>query len=518
MSSVFMGSVRLANIKVWDTGEIIDIIAQTRHSHLIGETIDCTGVTVTPGLVDMHVHFFDPGNTQREDIRSGSAAASAGGFTDVAMMPDTLPAADGEPFMEGQASREELIGQGFSSVLDYWQRYADSFDPNQPIDYCMVAAATVDRQGRRVSRERMWERFLRGSDSVKRYGHPVVALSDDPRAISERMLDRVMELAHVNDLVVMDHCENHTSGMINEGELSRRLGVPGIPDSAEIDVIRRDIEACRRTGARLHLQHVTTAGGFDLIREAKQEGLPVTCETAPHYFALTDKDVERYGAYAKVNPPLRSAADRLATLEAIADGTVDAIATDHTPLTLADRQVHALSALDGISGLETSYALAHTLLVTTGVIGDRRLVELMSLGPAQILGLNRNRISMMLTEDPALAAQESLKALATRVTVNPEASETSDFDQIAASSQSAGQKAHRVLDLTDGRHQHVRLSLVAPKQKWNIDTRRFFSNGHNSPFNGWKVHGMPIATIMGSRLHDVAQHIRNKEAHGRWNI
>ncbi len=478
-----VGTVRLAKVREWDTGELIDILVKTRHHSLKGATVDCTGLVAAPGLVDMHVHFNDPGHTNREDMHSGSAAASCGGFTDVALFADTEPAADGQSFQDDPPTNKL---RGFDSVLDYLERYGHEFDPNQPIDYALIAAATLGRAGKRVNDPENWEPFLRGGVYERNYGHPVVALSDDDRLIPDQLLEQIMENAADDGIVVMDHSERIPRGTVNEGEISRRLGIQGSPDSAEIEIVRRDIDCARRTGARLHLSHLSTAGAFDLVRQAKDEGLPVTCDTAPHYFALTEKDLERYGALAKVNPPLRSAADRRAVLTALADGTIDAISCNHTPLTHDEKQGNTFEAQDGISGLETCYGLCHTLLVTTGLIEETQLIKMLSLAPSRILGLGRSRIPDMLTT-PSTGV-----------------------------SHVGGESPRRVLDLTVNRNRHVNISLLAPDQQWTVHADHFLSKGHNTPFDGWKLTGLPVATIVHSRLHDVGRRLRLKAEKGQW--
>lgn len=524
-----MGIVRLRNVREWDTGELVDILVRSRHHSLDGRTVDCTGLSIAPGFVDMHVHFNDPGHLEREDMHTGSAAASKGGYTDVALLPDTDPAADGHEF-QGTPPVNQL--RGFSSVLDYLERYGKEFDPNQPIDYVLVAAASLGREGKRSNDPQNWEPYLRGGAYERGYGHPVVALSDDGRMISDATLEHVMQYAADDGIVVMDHPQRIEHGTVNKGEISRRLGIAGNPDSAEIDAVRRDIECARRTGARLHLSHLSTEGALDLVRQAKDEGLPVTCDTAPHYFALTEKDLERYGSRGKVNPPLRSASDRRAVLAAIADGTVDAISCNHTPLTHEEKEGNTFEAQDGISGLETCYGLCETVLVKTGLIHETQLIQMMSLAPARILGIERSRLPEMLarSEGPLKGAKGSTARKDAMVAANDAREEASaaDASSPAASQAKEGGRgksvppargakaANRVLDLTVSRNRHVNFSLVAPDQEWTVDAERFLSKGHNTPFDGWKLTGLPVATIVHSRLHDVGRQIRLRAEEGRW--
>jgi dihydroorotase len=288
----------------------------------------------------------------------------------------------------------------------------------------------------------------------------------------------------------MEHCEHHTSGVINDGEVSRKLGVEGVPSSTEMAIVSRDIEAARTSGAHIHLQHVSTSEAFDAVRRAKAEGISVTCETAPHYFALSDQAVEKYGSLAKMNPPLRSEADRQATLEAIADGTVDVIATDHAPHTVSEKSSGLLESPNGIIGLETSYALANSYLVESGLISHDRLIELMSLNPADLEGMQRVNIDQLLDVHNTAAAHE----------------ESSD---LAA--------PHRVLDVrgmavdsdTDDADDEVvapriNLSLLAPHAEWTVEPEAFLSKARNTPFGGQTLTGRAVATIVNATLFDVA--------------
>jgi dihydroorotase len=285
-------------------------------------------------------------------------------------------------------------------------------------------------------------------------------------------LDQVLQNAKLHGIFLMEHCEHHESGVINEGETSHKLGVEGVAASTEMDIVARDIEAARRTGVHIHLQHVSTAAAFDAVRAAKAEGVPITCETAPHYFALSDKDVETYGAMAKMNPPLRTQADRQATLAAIADGTVDVIATDHAPHTAEEKSRGLVDSPNGIIGLETSYALANTLLVESGLISHHRLIELMSVNPAHLVGLERADIAALVSTDA---------------------------------------QGRRVVDLT-GRDDegdndpasHINLSLLAPHAAWSIDASAFRSKARNTPFDGYHATGRAIATVVSSHLIDAA--------------
>lgn len=465
-------TVRLNNVKVWDTGENVDLIVAAAYAP--ARVIDGTGLVVAPGLVDLHVHFRDPGQTEKEDMMSGAAAAAAGGFTDVCLQPNTVPTADGEPLHNDNPISRRLLKQGFISVLDYLELYEGAFEVELPVNYTLTVAASKGRGGVETSRPQVWEPFLRGE--LADAGHPIVAISDDGSAVTPEILDDVLAMAGEHGLFLMEHCEHHESGVVNAGEVAERLGVEGVPASTELAIVRRDIEAARRSGVHVHLQHVSTAEAFAAIREAKADGVPVTCETAPHYFALRDTDVEKYGAMAKMNPPLRSESDRQATLAAIADGTVDAIATDHAPHTTEEKSRGLLDSPNGIIGLETSYALGVTELVESGLITHSRLIELMSTKPAALIGVERTDISELL-QPPSQSGSE-------------------EYD---------GRSGHRILDLTAFPQVEANLSLLAPKQTWTVEASAFASKARNTPFDGWELTGKPVATVVNSQLRHTAE-------------
>ena len=451
-------TILLTNVEIWDTAELIDlVVAAPIEFGDKPQSIDGTGLVLAPGLVDVHVHFRDPGQKQKEDMVSGSLAAAAGGFTDVALQPNTIPAADGEPFTRADPVGKQLLKQGFISVLDYWQLYEDAFEQPLSVNYTCVAAASRGRLGQEVSRDNLWEPFLRGE--LADAGHPVVALSDDGSALADSLVLQTLETARFHGIPVMEHCERGKD---------------------EVAIIERDIAAVRQTGAHVHFQHVSTKAAFDLIRAAKSDGLPVTCETAPHYFALSDTALAEYGSAAKMNPPLRSEEDRQATIAAIADGTVDLIATDHAPHTADDKAGQLETAANGIVGLETSYGLAVTELVDTGVITHCRLIELMSLYPAHLVGLPRVRLSEL-----PVQADEGARRLLDLTTFQPETDEDGKVTE-----------------------SFLNLSLLAPRTRWTVEAENFMSKGRNAPFDGWQLTGMPVATVHNGELIDVTGRLK----------
>ncbi len=306
----------LRNIRVWDTGEIIDMVipsADARNKPEPGGVIeadfDATGLTVAPGFADPHVHFRDPGQTYKESMVSGCRAAASGGYTNVLIMPNTVPAMDGRAVKAGASGAAEVLDAGCSDVIDYLQHYERVHDVSLPVRYDLCVCASKDRAGVEASDPADWLRHLDGHDmdgkDAWQLAHPVTAISDDGAAVTPGLLDQVLANVKESGLYLIEHCEHHDTGAVNDGPVSRKLGVPGIPEDTELKIVARDIEKARETGVHIHFQHVSTAISFDAIRKAKAEGLPITCETAPHYLALCDEDLLEYGTLAKMNPPLR---------------------------------------------------------------------------------------------------------------------------------------------------------------------------------------------------------------------
>ena len=322
---------------------------------------DLGGKIVVPGLVDMHVHLREPGLEQKEDIASGTRAAAHGGFTAVCCMPNTKPVIDNAVGVEYVAARAAAVGK------------------------CRVHVAGSCSQGLKG------ETLSEMGDMV---AHGAVAFTDDGRGVQGAgMMRRVMDYAAPFDRVVMSHCQDEDlvgEGQVNEGVVSTRLGMLGWPAAGEEIQIARDIALCRLTGCPLHVQHLTTARGLELVRAAKAEGLPVTCEVTPHHLFLTEDALrDDYNTALKVNPPLRTAEDAAALVEGVVDGTVDAIVTDHAPHVDFEKDREFELAPFGMIGLETSLALVITHLVAPGVISWERAVELMAVAPRRILRLER---------------------------------------------------------------------------------------------------------------------------------
>ena len=477
--------ITLHDVKVWDTGEVIDLVIPGTAADLLTDAdrpfppaaaqvadgdvhIDATGLTVAPGLADPHVHFRDPGQTAKETMVSGCAAAASGGYTNVLIMPNTVPAMDGENVAVGQPGADEVLAAGHDYVIDFLQHYEADHGVTLPVAYDLCVCASKDRAGKEPTElaDIAWYMPGRhtGEKDAAQLAHPVTAVSDDGSAVPDAILDEVLTRIKDAGLYLIEHCEHHDTGFINEGPVSRQLGLPGIPEDTELRIVARDIEAARRTGAHVHFQHVSTAGSFEAIRKAKAEGLPITCETAPHYIALTDEAILEYGPLAKMNPPLRSAVDRQAVHAAIADGTVDLIATDHAPHTMEEKNAGLEAAPNGIIGLECAYGVCHKVLVDGGIISEQRLIELMATAPMHLMGHTPTDVAGLLNTSSACATK-------------------------------------RTLDLGAVEHpESVNLVILDTDRPWTVEPERFHSKARNTPFGGWQVTGMPLATVIASKL------------------
>ncbi|MCF2620907.1 dihydroorotase [Collinsella tanakaei] len=329
------------------------------------EVIDLSGKYLVPGLVDMHVHLREPGYEHKEDIESGTRAAAHGGFTGVCSMPNTDPVTDNGVTIEYVKSVAAAKG------------------------HCRVYPSGAMTKG------------LKGeiiSEMGDMVAHGCVAFTDDGRGVQGAgMLRRAMDYGKMFGKVFMSHCQDEDlvgEGQVNEGVASTRLGLLGWPAEGEEIQIARDIAIAKLTGAKLHIQHISTAHGIELVRAAKAEGLPVTCEATPHHMFLTEDAITgTYDTSLKVNPPLRTADDAAAVVAAVVDGTVDAIVTDHAPHADWEKSREFELAPFGMIGLETSLALVITNLVKTGKIDYARMVELMSIAPRRILGVDQVSIA-----------------------------------------------------------------------------------------------------------------------------
>ncbi|MBW2328886.1 MAG: dihydroorotase [Deltaproteobacteria bacterium] len=373
--------------------------------------IDASECWVVPGLIDMHVHLREPGEEYKEDILSGTRAAAAGGFTGVACMPNTKPVND------SRAVTTLILEQAAKGSCRVYP----------------VGAISKNSEGGSLAE----------FGDMKEAG--IVAVSDDGLPVRDsQLMRRALEYAGDYGLAVISHSEEPSlsHGVMNEGVVSTRLGLKGIPTAAESIMVYREIALAEYTNTRIHIAHVSSAMSTDLIRAAKARGVQVTAETTPHYFTLTDEAVEGYNTNAKMNPPLRSEEDRQAIMQGLADGTFDAIATDHAPHSILEKEVEFDLAMNGIIGLETSLPLS-LALVRDGLIDEMRLLELMSVNPARILGL-------------------------------------------AAGTLSTGAAA----DIT----------LINPDLTFSYTEDQVVSKSKNSPFLGWKLQGRAVLTMVEGRI------------------
>ena len=410
-TAVFADRCEVCDI-LTEGGKIVRIAPEIEDAE--AETIDAAGLHVFPGLIDMHVHLREPGFEYKEDIASGSAAAVHGGFTQICCMPNTAPVCDNAAVVGYIVARGKEAGM------------------------CKVhpiGSITVGEEGKQLSE----------MGKMKEAG--AVAVSDDGRPVSDaRMMRLGIEYASDFGLLCLSHCEDKSlvdGGVVNEGYNSTLAGLKGIPRAAEEIMLAREIILAETLHKRVHICHVSTKGGVQLLREAKARGVAVTAETCPHYFSLTDDVIMSYDADTKVNPPLREAEDVAAIKEGLRDGTLDCIVTDHAPHHRDEKLVEYNLAAFGISGIETSFSLSYTNLVLGGVLTLPQLAEKMSAAPARILGL----------EGGALAE---------------------------------GQPAD--------------IMLADLSESYTIDSRAFVSKGKNTPFDGQTVSGRVKCTMVDGSI------------------
>lgn len=349
------------------------IAAETEVAAGAGE-IDGTGLVAFPGLVDMHVHLRDPGQTEKEDLTSGSKAAAAGGVTTLVAMPNTTP------------------------PIDTVEKYNDVTERSRKIGLVNVLQAGSITRG--IKGQEL-------SDMVQLMDAGCRAFSEDGKSVMDSGLLRdAMRLTAENQVPILAHCEdaNLVRGVMNAGDRARDLGLPGITNAVENIIEYRDLELARETWAPLHLCHCSTAESYELVKAAKEKGVNVTAEVCPHHFILTEDEIRSADdANYKMNPPVRSRRDREALLKGLADGTFEVISTDHAPHTAAEKAKGFMESPFGIVGLETSFALSYTYLVKKGLITLPQLIEKMSVNPARILKIDRGDISVGKAADIAIA-------------------------------------------------------------------------------------------------------------------
>jgi len=377
------------------------------------EQIDASGKWIVPGLIDMHVHLREPGEEYKETICSGTQAAVAGGFTSVACMPNTQPVNDCAAVT--QYILEKARDEGSCRVFP-------------------VGAISKGSEGKNLAEYGE----LRAAGAA--------AVSDDGRPVMNSMLmRRALEYAKTFDLLVISHCEDldlSSAGLMNEGPVSTRLGMRGIPGAAEEIMVARDILLAELTGSRLHLAHISTAGSVALIREAKKRGVPVSAETAPHYFTLSEELISTFDPVYKVNPPLRRLEDIEAIKAGLGDGTIDVIASDHAPHSAVEKDLEFEYAANGIIGLESSLPLI-LRLIREGVLTPLEAVAKISRNPARILSIPLGTLRKGMAAD---------------------------------------------------------LTIIDPEVKYTVDVNRFKSKSRNCPFAGMEVQGQAVMTLVGGKV------------------
>jgi dihydroorotase len=391
-----------------------DIQASRHKTHHFGTVIDAAGKLVTPGLIDMHVHFREPGDEEEETIASGSMAAVAAGFTSVVCMPNTNPVIENETDVEyihrkaRQARKTHVYTMGAMTKG--------------------LAGVELAEMG-----------FMAEAGAV--------GFTDDGKGVQDpAVMLRALKYAGMFDVVIAQHCQDDAvagKGVMNSGYYSTILGLPGLDPLAEEAMLWRDIQLIRRTNVRYHAQHISTAGAVELIRQAKKDSLPFTCEVTPHHLLLTEECCAEYDTNYKVNPPLRGAGDVEALKQAVADGLVDALATDHAPHLQSEKELEFLAAPFGIASLECALGLYVKALVEPGILDWPGLVRLMTENPAKIIDVDKGTL---------------------------------------------------------GKGKQADVTIIDPDVEYKIDVNKFHSKSRNCPYHGWTVKGKIEKTIVGGEI------------------
>jgi dihydroorotase len=404
-----------------DVDRVTDVLIEgDRVSHIgpssacDAQVINASGKIVSPGLIDLHVHFREPGDEEEETIASGSAAAVAGGFTSVVCMPNTHPTIDEATAVEyvhrmGRQARKTYI--------------------------YVMGAITKERAGKELAEIGLMSQA------------GAIGFTDDGNGVQDASaMLRAMKYVSMFDRLICQHCQDDTlagSGVMNAGYCSTVLGLPGIDPLAEEMMLWRDMQLVRKCSCRYHAQHLSTAGSVKIIREAKQAGLPVTCEVSPHHLLLTEEMVCDYDTNYKVNPPLRTQADIEALRQAVKEGLIDALATDHAPHLRSEKELEFLAAPFGIASLECALPLYVKALIEPGIIDWPKMLAMLTWRPARALDVEKGRLSM-------------------------------------------GDRA----DVT----------IIDPAAEWTIDAEKFVSKSRNCPYHGWKVKGKVVSTIVAGEI------------------
>lgn len=417
-----MNDLTIRNGRVIDPANKVDTVRDVfvRDGKIAAEPapdapmLDAKGLVVTPGLIDIHVHLREPGRSDKETIETGTRCAAYGGFTSVVCMPNTSPAADNTGTIAFIKQRAAEVGS---------------------VNVLPAGAITKNIEGAELA----------SIGSLKRAG--IVAITDDGHCVqNNELMRRALEYAKMFELPLMDHCQDNnlvSDGVMHEGYWSHLLGLKGWPSVGEEIIVARNIMLAEQVDWHIHCQHLTSAGSVRLVREAKKRGVKISAEACPHHFTLTDERCQGYDTNFKMSPPLRTQRDVEAILEGLADGTIEAIASDHAPHCAFEKEVEFDKAPFGILGLETELALSLMALVHKNLLTLPQLVEKFTTGPARLLRLNKGTLSVGADAD---------------------------------------------------------ITVMDPAHEWVYDVNQTASKSRNTPFHGWSLKGKAVATIVGGRV------------------